>query len=121
MITNFGKELRKIRVDHNEILKDMAEHLQVSSSFLSAVEVGKKSVPDNWVGIIADEYGLSDVDRQHLCILAEDAVKSIKIDLYGHGEPQRNAALVFARDFSVMSPETAEKVIQLMVENKNRR
>ena len=46
MITRFGKELRKIRIDHGEILKDMAEKLQVTPSFLSSVEVGKKKCSD---------------------------------------------------------------------------
>lgn len=39
MVTAFGKFLRILR----EILKDMAEKLNVTSSFLSAVENGKKN------------------------------------------------------------------------------
>lgn len=42
MITPIGKFLRKLRIDTGEILKDMAEKLHVSPSFLSAVENGKK-------------------------------------------------------------------------------
>ena len=33
MVTEFGKVLRKIRIDHGEILKQMADRLNVSSSF----------------------------------------------------------------------------------------
>ncbi len=45
MLTSFGKILRKLRIDHSERLLDMAEKLDVSVSFLSSVEIGKKSVP----------------------------------------------------------------------------
>ena len=38
MITNFGKFLRKLRVDHNEFLKDMAARLGVTVAYLSAIE-----------------------------------------------------------------------------------
>ena len=42
MLTSLGKFLRKLRIDNNELLKDMAQKLNVSVSFLSAVENGKK-------------------------------------------------------------------------------
>ena len=37
MLTKFGKELRKIRIEHDEILKDMADKLNVTAAYLSAV------------------------------------------------------------------------------------
>ena len=42
MLTALGKFLRKLRIDNGEILKDMADKLGVTASFLSAVENGKK-------------------------------------------------------------------------------
>ena len=45
MLTSIGKFFRKLRIDEGEILKDMAEKLGVSVSFLSAVENGKKRMP----------------------------------------------------------------------------
>ena len=42
MSTTLGAFLRKLRLQHGEKLKDMAENLNVSSAFLSAVENGKK-------------------------------------------------------------------------------
>ena len=38
MLTSLGKFLRKLRIDRGEILKDMADKLGVTVSFLSAVE-----------------------------------------------------------------------------------
>ena len=48
MITPFGKSLRNIRMDRGMLLKDMAQDLDVTSSYLSAVEVGKRNVSENW-------------------------------------------------------------------------
>ena len=56
MLTQFGKELRHIRLDRDEKLKDMAEKLGVTVSYLSAVENGKRNIPDNWIEMIASEY-----------------------------------------------------------------
>ena len=49
MLPSIGRFLRKLRIDNGEILKDMAEALGVSSAFLSAVENGKKKMPEGWI------------------------------------------------------------------------
>lgn len=114
MITSFGKELRKIRIDNNEVLKDMADKLGVTSSFLSAVEVGKKNVPNGWCTKIASEYRLSEKELESLEECAKESANSVKINLSTAQEPQRRAALVFARDFGSISEETAQKIINLV-------
>ena len=55
MLTDFGKELRKIRIDNNEFLKDMANKLGVTVSYLSAVENGKRDIPDEWLDKIIND------------------------------------------------------------------
>ena len=50
MLTSIGRFLKKLRIDRGEILKDMAEKLDVTVSFLSAVENGKKHMPSAWNG-----------------------------------------------------------------------
>lgn len=114
MITAFGKELRKIRIDSNEVLKDMAQKLGVSSSFLSSVEVGRKNVPNGWCEKIASEYNLSNEQLTSLQKLAEQSINAVKLNLQQVNEAQRNVALVFARDFGSISDETAEKIINLV-------
>lgn len=119
-LTAFGKELRKIRIDRGEVLKDMADRLKVSSSFLSAVEIGRKNAPENWCSIIEQSYELSHEEGKKLQRLAKESVTSVKVPLYGSGEQKRQAALVFARDFSAMSEETAEKFIDFMKQERKK-
>ena len=100
MITEFGKALRTLRIEHDEILKDMADHLGVTPSFLSSVETGKKNVPVTWVPLIAEVYGLSEQETCELQAKADDSVNAIKLSLYGSSKKQRDLALVLARSFA---------------------
>ncbi len=45
MLTSFGKILHKLRIDDSKRLLDMAKKLDISVSFLSSAEIGRKSIP----------------------------------------------------------------------------
>ena len=47
-LSDFAIFCRKLRIDNNQILKEMADLLDVSSSYLSAVENGKRNIPNDW-------------------------------------------------------------------------
>ncbi len=59
MLTSVGRFLRKTRIDEGEILRDMAKKLGVSSAFLSAVENGKKKLPEAWLPKLEELYSLT--------------------------------------------------------------
>lgn len=71
MLTPVGKVLRKLRIDHDERLADMGERLGKSASFLSAVEVGKKSPPEGFEEEIIAAYELSPEAADGLCTAAD--------------------------------------------------
>jgi transcriptional regulator with XRE-family HTH domain len=48
MLTEFGKELRKIRLDRVERQAEMARKIGVSGSFLSVVELGARPIPSGF-------------------------------------------------------------------------
>ena len=60
MYTEFGKWLRTLRISIGIRLYDMSKALSVSSSFISAVETGKKSIPLDFVEKIIKNYDLID-------------------------------------------------------------
>ena len=49
-ITEYGKIVRKARIDADLTMLDMAEDLGVSSAYLSALEVGRKRIPSDFLG-----------------------------------------------------------------------
>lgn len=75
-LTPFGKEVRKLRIDHDMNLTEMAGILGVSKPYLSHVESGSNEVTkkllENTIEIFSD---VPDVER----ILTEAANRSTKI------------------------------------------
>jgi transcriptional regulator with XRE-family HTH domain len=58
MVTVFGKFLRKLRVDRELTLRDMATSLGISSAYLSAMELGKRTIQPQLADKIAAIYGV---------------------------------------------------------------
>ena len=47
-LTNLGKTLRKIRIDHDMSLGKMATMLKISPGYLSCIEFGERKIPDDF-------------------------------------------------------------------------
>lgn len=105
MLTKFGKELRKLRLDRDERLKEMAEKLGVTVAYLSAVENGKRRVPDSWIKLIENTYDLSEDEILHLQQLAFDERDSISLNIGNMNVFEKNIAYSFARRFQDLSEE----------------
>ena len=65
-LTEFGKFLRKLRVDNGELLKDMAIKLNVTPSFLSMVETGRRNIPKKLEEEIKETYSLNLKQKEEL-------------------------------------------------------
>lgn len=75
-LTEFGKFLRKLRIDNEELLKDMSVKLNVTPSFLSMVETGRRSIPKKWEEEIEKIYSLNLKQKEELIsILNRDEEK----------------------------------------------
>ena len=114
MLTDFGRFLRKIRIDCGEILKDMAEKLNVSAAYLSAVEMGKRNIPEQWVNKISELYALSVEDKEKLNSAADNSAKSITLNFENVGNVQKETAILFAREFENVDTETLDKIKKLL-------
>lgn len=110
MLTEFGKFLRKLRLDHQELLKDMALRLDVSAAFLSSVETGKKSVPPKMKTDIISLYGLNSHQLQEMEKTIERSVRSVSIDLSQTSSEHRELAVALARKFSSLDPQTLDQI-----------
>ena len=69
-LTEFGKAVRKARVDANETLLSMANAIGVSPAFLSAAENGHKKISDKWVNKIMTFFEEKNIKTRDLQILA---------------------------------------------------
>lgn len=113
-VTELGRALRKMRIDVGETLGDMAEKLDITSSYLSAIEKGKRPAPDGLVERISVLYGLGAEASDRLSAAADKTIQNIKVNLEGATDQKRDVALCFARSFDDLDDETAKSVLELL-------
>ena len=113
MLNAFGKFSRKLRIEHNEVLKDMAKKLGVTSAYLSAVEVGKRNIPTEWFESISVNYNLSRIEQDCLRKSIDSSIKQLKIDLENYNEMQRETAAVFARKLEELDEQDIKKLFEV--------
>lgn len=114
MLTDFGRFLRKIRIDCGEILKDMADKLNVSAAYLSAVEMGKRNIPKRWINTISELYDLSEDEKIELNNAADNSAKSITLNFENISDSHKETAILFAREFENVDTETLDKIKKLL-------
>ena len=114
MLTSLGRFLRKLRIDRNELLKDMAQKLEVSVSFLSAVENGKKKMPSEWNSRICFLYDLDDAQQGQFTEAIAETEKSLDIDLEASNDAGRRLAVSFARKLPYLTDEQIRAMQRIM-------
>ncbi|UDM52012.1 helix-turn-helix domain-containing protein [Cupriavidus sp. MP-37] len=115
MLTSFGRFLRDLRNQHTELMKDMADTLQVSVAFLSAVETGKKSIPAGWSNLIATAYRLPPKEVKAMNQAIDESARSVTIDLTNQSEERRGLAVALARRFGDLSDDEMATLKQAML------
>lgn len=120
MFTQFGKVLRKIRIDRGMLLKDMEEGFGVSSAFLSAVETGKKPIPAGLVERATQFLGYARGSAEWAELQDAVAISKGEVALATTGLTQKHqeTALAFARHFEEMAPSDLDKVLELLSAKK---
>lgn len=110
--TALGKFLRKIRIDRDERLYDMAKHLGVSSAFLSGVENGHKKASTTLINNIVEYYNLNDLQQDKL----KDALSlsENRIDISQFSPRKQETILMFARKFDELSDEQIEQIQKIL-------
>lgn len=114
MLTEFGQYLRKLRIDYNELLKDMADKLGVTSSYLSAVETGKRNIPEGWVEKICRYYNLAMFEQDALKDAAANSTRAVTMNLCNMAPKRRETASLFARKFDDVDDSTIEAIRELL-------
>lgn len=114
MLTNLGRLLRKIRIDHGEILKDMADRLGVTASYLSAVENGKRQVPEAWEQIIIKSYPLDELQKEELRKATIESTETINLKVSNSDFASKEVAFAFARKMSDLSEDKLKEIKRIL-------
>ncbi|MBR0396611.1 MAG: helix-turn-helix domain-containing protein [Clostridiales bacterium] len=117
MRTRLGDFLRSIRMKANISLRKMANDLGISPAFLSAVENGKKKMPDSWFALVPDTYDLSDSEVNEFKDIAYESFDTVELNIAKASENNKKLAIRFARRFDDIDEKTSEELLEIL-ENK---
>lgn len=106
--------LKKLRSDNNEVMSDMAEKLGVTTSFLSAVELGKKNPPQNWYKKIDKSYSLCLSQRYELIKALALSERHLKIDLTDLSYEKKSLVWHFRENLKDMNSEDVEILAKIL-------
>ena len=117
-LTEFGKEMRKLRIDRGEVLKNMSDKLGITSSYLSAIECGKRTVPSDLIPRLTEIYGLDDEHVAQLEAARDSSLKELRINFEDASDGQRDVALMFARTFKNLTREEIDEMMSFLSKTK---
>jgi predicted transcriptional regulator len=109
-LTEFGKAVRKARIDTDCTLLSMSKELGVTSAFLSGLETGNKKIPKKWVKDIQAFFKARGLELNNLQQLADVSNEYVSLD--GLSQNQQMLVAGFAK--SPLTPEQLKRIAELM-------
>lgn len=114
-LTEFGKEVRKARIDANETLVTMATALETSPAFLSGMETGSKKITTKWIEAITDFFEKRGIKLSNLNELAASANEVVSVEGLTHQQKMLVAGLAK----SPFNPEQLKQFAALLEQINN--
>lgn len=112
--TKFGIYLRKLRLDHQMLLKDMASKLGISPAYLSAIELGKRQIPDELVDNISSSFEIKDNKLTELYAAVANSQTSVNVSLEGMDSDNKEVFLAFARKLKTLDSNQLIRINELL-------
>ena len=118
MLTAFGRFVRKLRIDTGCLLKDMADSLGVTSSYLSAVEMGKRKIPTDWAEKIIILFKLENESINQLHSAIQESQQELQLNLSNTSKQQRDLAFAFARKLDALDDQEIKNIFSIFKKNE---
>ncbi len=114
-MTPFGARLRALRADRGVTLKELAETLQVSAAYLSALEHGKRGAPSAGLVHQVNEYfGLIWDEADDLSRLARLSNPRVTVNTAGLSPEQTALANRIAQMIHRLPPESVAALHRIL-------
>lgn len=118
MATEFGSTVQRLRQLAGMTLFEVAQKMNISTAFLSAVENGRKRVPDDFVQKLGQAMPQAKAQADELESLASQARGQVIVQLPKATAQDADLATVLARKFNSLS-DTQKKRIRAILDNYN--
>ena len=116
-LNSLGKFIRKYRIDHSLLLKNMADKLNIGSAYLSGMETGAKPIPSDMADKISNAYGFDEVSKADLQRSIDESQTFVKVKTNNDPLNQQLVA-AFARSIDSMSSDDKKKILEIVNGNK---
>ena len=117
MVSNYGKVLRKIRIDKGLTMAQMAKAIGITSAYLSTIERGKRNIPKSLTQDIINHYELSNEQVTELQKAEYLSMDSVEIELSDVGLHERILVLSLAKNLKNMTYEQVEMIKNIVEGN----
>lgn len=119
--TPLGKLLRLIRVEVNFTQSQLADKLNTTASFISAVETGKKGLPETMVTVLLSDFQLLPETSRKLKAFAaiQKESFSVKVDRDTTWE-KRKLAYLFSKKLGDLSDQQVEAIVDILTAKKGK-
>lgn len=120
MISKFGICIRKIRNEKKDSLRQMAQKLDISAAFLSAMEVGRKLVPVEYIEKVKQIYNLTSEQEAELENSIYETNNRVHIELSLMNDAQKDVSLLFARKIKNADEDLLERLKEVLIDEENK-
>ena len=110
--TELGKELRRLRIEEEERLLDMAGRLEKSAAFLSAVETGKKSPPSGFDDLVIRAYRLVGEAANKVRLATDRSRRAFTLE--GKTDLQRDTFGLMARKMHTLTDDELGQILTIL-------
>lgn len=115
MELSFGRMLKVLRVYNSETTIDMAKKLDISLSYLSAIENGKRKIPNDFLDKLFKVYSIKEEEKEAFKKAYELAQNEAIINMANMGKEQKEFALLCARSIEGLSEKQMEEIRKIIL------
>ena len=114
MLTSLGKFLRTFRIQQGELLKDMAERLDVAPAYLSSIENGKRNPARKFINNIISSYELSAQEIDALNRAYSETLNEVSFSTANSTDNQRDLCISFARKLNNLNNSQIDEIRRIL-------
>lgn len=114
MATALGKFLRKLRIDNDELMKDMADKLLLATSTLSSIENGRRNPPKDFEEKLISAYKLASSEIEQLHNVVMQSKDEIALKIKDMPNQDQELAVSFARRFENLSEKDKARIKEIL-------
>lgn len=114
MLSEYGKILRKIRIDKGLTLAQMAKAVGITSAYLSTIERGNRKIPKYLTQNVINHYELSNEQVAELQKAEYLSIDSIEIELSDIDLDKKTLVLSLAKNLKSMTCEQVAMINNVM-------